>query len=67
MHTPGEENMELLKEYIGRRKGTPGRKVSILGPLDPPGTLGPGRREIQISGNNPLGHQTHYSYISAML
>ena len=39
-----------------RRKGTPGRKVSILGPLGPQGTLGPGRREIQISGNNPFGH-----------
>ena len=40
-----------IKEYIGRRKGTPGRKVSILGPLDPPGTLGPGRREIQTCHN----------------
>ena len=38
----------VRKEYIGRRKGSPGKKVSILGPLGPPGTLGPGRREIQI-------------------
>ena len=43
-----------VKEYIGRRKGSPGKKVSILGPLGTPGTLGPGRREIQTCHNIKL-------------
>ena len=35
------------KEYIGRRKGSPRRKVSILGPLGPVGSLGPGTQAGQ--------------------
>ena len=42
------DNVGKTKEYIGRRKSSPGKKVSILGPLGPVGSLGPGRREIQI-------------------
>ena len=35
--------------YTVRRKSSPGLEVSILGPVGPVGSLGPGRRKIQIS------------------
>ena len=35
--------------YTVRRKSSPGLKVSILGPVGPVGSLGPGGRKIQIS------------------
>ena len=37
----------IFKEYryTVRRKGTSGTKVSILGPVGPLGSVGPGRRE----------------------
>ena len=38
-------NLQPTKEYIGRRKSSPGKNVSMLGPLGP---LAAGRREIQI-------------------